>query len=138
MYADQRLDINEEMLAHVTSQDIYHTVDAFMQQLEHATNKYEILVRWEGLEALEDFWESVVTMFEDVPIKLQDYVDGGNDDGLRQFVLKLKSRQQGGKRGATHAPQPPPRGKHAKRQAAKPKPTTTNRRRRRTTNTLSM
>ncbi|KAJ8571855.1 hypothetical protein ON010_g4978 [Phytophthora cinnamomi] len=100
MYADQRLGVSEEMLAHVANQDIYLTAETFTHHREHATNRYKILVRWEGLEALEDSWAPVVTMFEDVPIKLQDYVDGGNDDGSPQ------------------ATQSPPRGKHAKHKTA--------------------
>ncbi|KAE9021062.1 hypothetical protein PF011_g5113 [Phytophthora fragariae] len=130
MYADQSLDVNEEMLAHIANQDIYLTVEAFTQHRKHATNTYEILVRWEGLEAITDSWEPVMTMYEDVPIKLQVYVDSAADDKLRQFVIQLRSHSQGRKRKESTV-QPTPshrRGKRGGDVAAQPKPPKLNRR----------
>ncbi|EGZ05874.1 hypothetical protein PHYSODRAFT_532572 [Phytophthora sojae] len=133
MYADQSLDVNEEMLAHIANQDIYLTVEAFTQHRKHAAHTYEMLVRWEDLEAIEDSWEPVRTIYEDVPIKLQDYVDSADDDELRQFVLQLRSHPQGRKRAESTA-QPTlshRRGKRGGDNDAQPKPPKQNHRQRR-------
>ncbi|KAK1935507.1 hypothetical protein P3T76_010732 [Phytophthora citrophthora] len=48
-----------------------------------------------GLESIEDSWETVKTMYEDVPVKLKQFLDHIKDTLLCKFVLGFtKSKSQ--------------------------------------------
>ncbi|OWZ09913.1 hypothetical protein PHMEG_00017317 [Phytophthora megakarya] len=79
--ADEQFDVNEEILEHIANQDVYLTVE-------------QGLVHWEGLEHVEDSWEPMATMVEDVPVKFQEYVNSTNDGLLSEYVLNLQIRRK--------------------------------------------
>ncbi|KAG2847826.1 hypothetical protein PC111_g655 [Phytophthora cactorum] len=91
LYADSSLDVNEEICEHIANQEVYLTVEAFKQYREHPSHKYELLVSWEGLEKIDDSWEPIHTMHEDVSMKLQEYFDEVDDAKLHQWLLNLKN-----------------------------------------------
>ncbi|EGZ26850.1 hypothetical protein PHYSODRAFT_469054 [Phytophthora sojae] len=98
MYADSSLDLRAfgEILEHIANQDVYFTVASFKEHRKHPAHSYEVLVAWEGLEEIEDSWEPMTTMHEDVPVKLQDYVRTADDSKLSQFLLHLQSTRRSG------------------------------------------
>lgn len=43
---------------------------------------WELFVSWLGLQAIENSWEPLATLLQDVPAKVRDYVDSSGDDEL--------------------------------------------------------
>ncbi|OWY95405.1 hypothetical protein PHMEG_00034596, partial [Phytophthora megakarya] len=62
-YADNDLEVTEELREHVAAQGIVLKVEAI---LEHRWNDdmkdYELRISWEGLESIEDSWEPLRAM----------------------------------------------------------------------------
>ncbi|KAK1938300.1 Gag-Pol polyprotein [Phytophthora citrophthora] len=62
LYADDSLNVTEELLDHIASQGTLMAVESI---LEHRMNPdmeaYEIKVKWMGLETIEDSWEPLKT-----------------------------------------------------------------------------
>lgn len=83
-YADADLNMDVEMMELVTSQGIVLDVASFE---DHRYNKelqrWELLVKWAGLQPIENSWESFNTMHKDVPQAVVDYVESAGDDLLR-------------------------------------------------------
>jgi hypothetical protein len=90
-YADVSFDVTEEILEHVAAQGIVLAID---QLLEHrynvASNEYEILVSWRGLETIEDSWEPLMTLHKDVRVLVQRYVEDCADPSLLAAVHALE------------------------------------------------
>ncbi|OWY92752.1 hypothetical protein PHMEG_00038112, partial [Phytophthora megakarya] len=63
----------------------------FIEHRLSDTHGYEVLVAWEGLEDIENSWEPISNLYENVQMKLQLYVDYSNDTDLAQYVLMLHS-----------------------------------------------
>ncbi|ETN02810.1 hypothetical protein PPTG_15775 [Phytophthora nicotianae INRA-310] len=82
-YVDDALDISEELLDHIASQGTLLAVEAIV---EHRFNgdmdAYEVKVKWLGFEPIEDSWEPLTTISEDVSQLLLAYAKNANDDGL--------------------------------------------------------
>ncbi|OWZ13981.1 hypothetical protein PHMEG_00012612 [Phytophthora megakarya] len=89
-YADERFEVNEEILEHIANQDVYLAVEEFVAHRAHATHGFDGL----GLVHIEDSWKLVTTMVEDVPVKFQEYVNSTNDGLLSQYVLNLQTRRK--------------------------------------------
>ncbi|OWZ12192.1 LOW QUALITY PROTEIN: hypothetical protein PHMEG_00014683 [Phytophthora megakarya] len=82
-YADDSLDVSEELLDHVASQGTLVAVKPIVEHRFNADmNAYEVKVKWLGLESIEDSWEALKTIGEDVPQLLLAYANDTNDDGL--------------------------------------------------------
>ncbi|ETI31997.1 hypothetical protein F443_21115 [Phytophthora nicotianae P1569] len=47
---------------------------------------YEVKVKWLGLESVEDSWEPLKTISEDVPQLLSAYASASNDDNFQNAV----------------------------------------------------
>ncbi|KAG2797929.1 hypothetical protein PC116_g25421 [Phytophthora cactorum] len=46
---------------------------------------YELLVRWEGIKAIEDSWESFKAMCRDVEVLVSTYVRKAKDNKLTTY-----------------------------------------------------
>ncbi|GMF46846.1 unnamed protein product [Phytophthora fragariaefolia] len=89
-YADDSLNVNEEMIDHIASQETMMTVEEVVEhRMNHDMQAYEVKVRWLGVEAIEDSWEPIKTMSEDVPKLLLQYANDANDDDLLLAVTSL-------------------------------------------------
>ncbi|OWZ13978.1 hypothetical protein PHMEG_00012616 [Phytophthora megakarya] len=82
-YADAALNTMEELLELVSSQGMLLGVDKF---IEHRYNpergRWELLVSWLGLQAIEDSWEPLSTLLQDVPVKVCEYANASGSDEL--------------------------------------------------------
>ncbi|KAG3073428.1 hypothetical protein PC121_g8683 [Phytophthora cactorum] len=90
MYADSSLEVNDKILEHIANQGIYLTAEKFKEHREHPVHTFEVLVSWEGLADIEDSWEPVKIMNEDVPVKLLEYVRSSDDAKLSRFIHRLR------------------------------------------------
>lgn len=90
-YAESSLEVTEELVEHVASQGIVMRVQEFK---EHRWNErsqdYEILVKWHGLETIEDSWEPVKSLAKDVHQLVKEYVESVADTDLSKFWAALK------------------------------------------------
>ncbi|KAF1774137.1 hypothetical protein PC116_g28025 [Phytophthora cactorum] len=85
-FGDSNLEVTEELREHVAAQGIVLRVETIR---EHRWNTdmqdYELLVRWEGLEAIEDCWEPFKAMRRDVEVLVSTYVLKAKDNKLTTY-----------------------------------------------------
>ncbi|GMF47090.1 unnamed protein product [Phytophthora fragariaefolia] len=74
-YADASFEVTEEIREHVATQEIVLTVaELKTHRWNSAKRCYEILVGWKGLEPIEDSWESLISLYKDIPVMVKQYV----------------------------------------------------------------
>ncbi|OWY97132.1 hypothetical protein PHMEG_00032417 [Phytophthora megakarya] len=80
-YADSELDVTEEFLELVGNQGMLIGVEEFVDHRFNKTaQRWELFVSWLGLQAIENSWEPLTTLLQDVPEKVCDYVLASGDD----------------------------------------------------------
>ena len=68
-YADKDLNVTSDFLAQVAHNSEGFEVEALEDvRYVSATQSYEILVKWRGLQSVENSWEPASVLFEDVPV----------------------------------------------------------------------
>ncbi|ETO60594.1 hypothetical protein F444_21235 [Phytophthora nicotianae P1976] len=89
-YADKSFEVTEEVREHVASQGIILTVAAL---LEHRWNsnkrEFEILVSWEGLEPIDDSWESMTSLYKDIPAMVRNYSASQGNRSFQDAVAAM-------------------------------------------------
>ncbi len=89
-YYDGSLNVTEEIREHVASQGIILAVEELLAHRWSANKKdYEILVRWKGLEPIEDSWESLTSLYKDIRILVDKYVFAQSDPELQRHCASL-------------------------------------------------
>ncbi|OWZ02906.1 hypothetical protein PHMEG_00025453 [Phytophthora megakarya] len=75
-YSDSSLDVTADLKEHVAKQGIVLGVRVIVDHRRNpVSNEWEMRVAWVGLEDIEDSCEPLRTIFADVAIKVQDYID---------------------------------------------------------------
>ncbi|KAG3090539.1 hypothetical protein PI125_g17673 [Phytophthora idaei] len=83
-YADAELHTNAELLELVSSQGMVLGVDRVVDhRFNQDFNRWELLVSWLGLQAIENSWEPLAILLQDVPAKVREYAAVSGDDELR-------------------------------------------------------
>ncbi|ETO85957.1 hypothetical protein F444_00449, partial [Phytophthora nicotianae P1976] len=78
-YADQSLNVTEEILEHVASQGIILAINELKKHRWNGSIKdYEVLVNWKGLESVEDSWEPLTSLAEEVYVLLNQCIQKQN------------------------------------------------------------
>ncbi|POM81052.1 Hypothetical protein PHPALM_1043 [Phytophthora palmivora] len=58
--------------------------------LNHRFNKtlsrWELCAQWMGLQAIEEAWEPLAVLAQDVPVKVKGYINACDDDDLREQI----------------------------------------------------
>ncbi|KAE9120876.1 hypothetical protein PF001_g18860 [Phytophthora fragariae] len=91
MYADESLDITDELLEHVAAQGIILAVNELKDhRWNAATNDYEIRVSWKGLQAIEDSYEPVQSLVKEIRVLVDNYVSKAKDSMLTEYSQKLQ------------------------------------------------
>ncbi|KAG2759471.1 hypothetical protein PC116_g27166 [Phytophthora cactorum] len=52
-------------------------------RFNNALDRWERQVSWMGLQAIEDSWEPLDVLAQDVPVKVRDHINASGDDDLR-------------------------------------------------------
>ncbi|KAG3138247.1 hypothetical protein PC128_g25610 [Phytophthora cactorum] len=82
-YADSELNPTAELLELVSRQRMVLGVeDIHNHRFNDALVRWELQVSWMGLQAIEDSWEPLDVLAQDVPVKVRDYIIASGDDGL--------------------------------------------------------
>ncbi|KAE9196662.1 hypothetical protein PF002_g22989 [Phytophthora fragariae] len=91
-YADSDLEVTDELLEHVAAQGIILKVEKFVDHRCNAQSQaFELLVSWCGLESIEDSWEPLRTLTQDVPVLVRAYVEAKKDSKLTTALQELVS-----------------------------------------------
>ncbi|EGZ20974.1 hypothetical protein PHYSODRAFT_497891 [Phytophthora sojae] len=53
-----------------------------------ATQQWEVLVSWRGLQDIEDSWEPLETMLRDVPVLVANYAEQQQDEEFKAQLDK--------------------------------------------------
>lgn len=89
-YADKSFEVTEEIREHVASQGIILTVASL---LEHRWNtskhEFEILVSWKGLEPIDDSWESMTSLYKDIPVMVKNYSASRGNRAFQDAVAAM-------------------------------------------------
>lgn len=94
-YADEHLEISEELLDHISGQGIKLKIKELKQHRWNTSRKdYELLVSWHGLEdVIEDSWEPLTTLIIDVPKLVELYIQAKTDNELLKYADDLKAKK---------------------------------------------
>ncbi|ETK78126.1 hypothetical protein L915_15791 [Phytophthora nicotianae] len=80
-YADSSLGIAEDLLAHVAHNNEGHVVEKLLEARYDATSAMnQLLVKWRGLCELENTWEPVQNLLEDVPALVKRFAAQNKKD----------------------------------------------------------
>jgi hypothetical protein len=86
-YADAELNQTAELLELVSSQGMMLGVQAICDhRFNESLERWELLVSWRGLQAIENSWEPFTNLLHDVPTKVHDYVKMSDDEALRSQI----------------------------------------------------
>ena len=86
-YADSEFNETAELLELVSRQGMVLGVEGLRgHRFNSELNRWEILVSWMGLQEIEDSWEPLTILLQDVPTKVQDYVNSSDDEELQAHI----------------------------------------------------
>ncbi|KAF1328445.1 hypothetical protein FI667_g6871, partial [Globisporangium splendens] len=89
-YADSSLNANEELIEHISTQGVVLGVAAFKEfRLNCDLRRWELLVSWQGFEAVEDSWESLADLYKDVPTKVIEFAASSTSQEFKKAVHQL-------------------------------------------------
>ena len=89
-YCDESLEVSEELAEFIMGQGSVLTVEAFLDHRWNTTSLiFELLVKWKGFSALEQSWEPLLTLFEDVPKLVDDYMKYVNEPEKSRMLETL-------------------------------------------------
>ncbi|EEY69821.1 chromodomain protein, putative [Phytophthora infestans T30-4] len=89
-YADSSLNTTADLIDHVASQGTLLTVDSLVDYRYNNNMKaFEVKVKWQGLEDIEDSWEPAKTLSKDVPQLMTNDANDTNDERLRHAVAAV-------------------------------------------------
>ncbi|POM79482.1 Hypothetical protein PHPALM_2838 [Phytophthora palmivora] len=101
MYADDSLDVTDELLEHISAQGIVLAVDKLKSHRWNAAiNDYEIEVSWKGLQPIEDSHEPLADLANEIHTLVDKYVHQANDQGL---AVHWKKTRPGGRQNEASA-----------------------------------
>ncbi|EGZ13974.1 hypothetical protein PHYSODRAFT_510353 [Phytophthora sojae] len=91
-FAECDLEVTEELREHIAAQGIVLKVEAIHQhRWNEDMHDYQLAISWEGLEAIEDSWEPLKVMHQDVKVLVDAYVDRAKDEKLTTYYNLLKA-----------------------------------------------
>lgn len=92
-YADNKFQVTEELIDEISRQGLVLHVKKLSSHRWHAEKMdFEILVEWRGLEAIENSWELLSSLGQDIPVLVQQYVDASEDSRLKEHFKATVQR----------------------------------------------
>ena len=83
-FSSEKCNQRSDIMAHFAGQGIVCEIEGFCKY-KRIKNDYQILVKWKGFQDAENTWETVRTLFAEVPLLLEKYIDSLDDNGHIQF-----------------------------------------------------
>jgi hypothetical protein len=72
-FHDKSLELTEEVLRHVSQEKQLYEIESFLE-LRNNGASYDVKVKWLGFDDNESTWEPVENLFEDVPLRLHEFL----------------------------------------------------------------
>jgi hypothetical protein len=92
MYADDSLEVTDELLEHISAQGIVLAVDKLKAHRWNSDIKdFEIAVGWKGLQSIEDSYEPLTDLAKEIRILVDTYVRESEDEKLHEHWDQLQS-----------------------------------------------
>jgi hypothetical protein len=89
-YHDSSLNVTQEIIDHVASQGTMLLVEGFERfEWSDEAQDYKVLVKWQGLEMIENSWELCQSLAEDVPKLMMKFATDCNDKDFMEYVARL-------------------------------------------------
>jgi hypothetical protein len=85
-FSDASLDVTDDLLDHVAYGDEGFFVEDLLGARCNAEGKYEVRVKWKGLEDDESSWEPASQLYEDIAVVLRRWILKNADDGVVQAM----------------------------------------------------
>ncbi|GMF57946.1 unnamed protein product [Phytophthora fragariaefolia] len=90
LYADDSLEVTDELLEHVASQGIVLAVNELKDhRWNESISDFDILVGWKGLQSIEDSYEPMQGLATDIPVLIGNYVTAVGDPQLHEYWQKI-------------------------------------------------
>ncbi|RHY19899.1 hypothetical protein DYB32_010149 [Aphanomyces invadans] len=95
MFATADLEVTQDLLEHIAYVEGGHIVEALLDcKFDRTRKDWIILTKWMGLDELENSWEPLCQLFEDVPQLVHAYVQSNansnsNAKKMRVAVMEL-------------------------------------------------
>ncbi len=91
-YADEDLDVSEDLLDHISMQGIKLKINGFHEhRWNDQKNDFEFFVSWQGLEDIENSWEPMAAMLKDVPNIVEKYIGDKGEEKLQTHAEFLRA-----------------------------------------------
>jgi hypothetical protein len=88
-YAEADLDVNDEILEHVSRQGVLLKVEKVLDARWNAdVSNYQLLVKWDGLEEIESSWENLDKMKRETPKIVDAYLVGMKNESMKKSMLQ--------------------------------------------------
>ena len=88
-FRDGSLEVTENLLKQVAHSQEGHEVESFGSvRYNEKQKRYEIEVKWRGLDPLENSWEPAQNLVEDVPVMLKTYLKSKKQDAMIQNLIE--------------------------------------------------
>jgi hypothetical protein len=88
-YRDATMNTTAEIKAHISNQDVLLGVEEIQNHRKVARNKWELKVKWLGLEEVESSWEPFEKLRQDVPRLVSVYCQKSGDVAMQQMDQAL-------------------------------------------------
>ncbi|KAF1317462.1 hypothetical protein FI667_g14764, partial [Globisporangium splendens] len=89
-YADASMNVNEELIEHISTQGVVLGVAAFKEfRFNRDLRRWELLVSWQGFEAVGDSWEGLTDLYKDVPTKVIEFAASSSSQDFKEAVQHL-------------------------------------------------
>ena len=94
-YHDASLNISEKWLGHVSRQNEPLTIEELKDiRWNREVKDYQVFVKWDGLDEVENSWEPMKKLFKDIPKMLATYCEDKSPDIKKNMALLLQPNEQ--------------------------------------------
>jgi hypothetical protein len=85
-YKDSKLDVTLSLKEQMAFADVGYEVNKFVG-VHKFVDGWKLKVNWRGFDSHDDTWELIATLLEDIPDKVQEYINKNKNDKL---IKKMK------------------------------------------------
>ncbi|OQR97894.1 hypothetical protein THRCLA_06835 [Thraustotheca clavata] len=82
MYAEGGLEVTDDLVQHIAYGDEGFYVEDLVDLRCNDDGKYELLVKWMGLDRAEASWEPTIQLYEDIPVILRRWIKSRQSEAV--------------------------------------------------------
>ncbi|RLO02131.1 hypothetical protein DYB28_003152 [Aphanomyces astaci] len=81
-FSDAALDVTDDLVDYAAFGDEGFFVEELLGARRSADGKFEVRVKWKGLDEEEAFWEPALQLYEDIAVVLRRWIVKNASDGV--------------------------------------------------------